>query len=903
MRILKLRFANLNSLAGEWAIDFSHPAYGQGGLFAITGPTGVGKTTILDAVCLALYGQTPRLGRISKSANEIMTRHRAECFAEVVFETAAGRWRAHWSQHRSRKKADGELQAPRQEIVDDLNDKVLESSLQKTQAEIEKITGLDFGQFTRAMMLAQGAFAAFLNADAGERSNLLEKITGVAVYGEISLMVHDRRKEETDKLNDLEAELKSLSAPAESGEELARQKTELAAEAQALEKALAEYNAAAAWREKMAGLEKARADLAGEENDLRSRRREFEPLAERLREARRARPLDAPFGQLQLTRQRTDEAAGVLAKLQEQMPALEKAAAQAAAETKAAEEKLHQVKAEEAAALPVLRQVRDLELRMLENRKQFEERLAPYRALEADLEKQRRNRAAKTFDGLKALEGKLESEIKLLSALTDELEQLRVEREQGLIYKGLAEYRARLVPGRPCELCGSVHHPYADPAITPKTEISEEVWRKKNTERDLRQKNLTELTGQAAALRQYLASEAGAAAERLKRDEGLWREMKEILDRLRDEQMALRRERTAVFGESKVEAEEKRLSEAVVAAEKNLQRLQEQRLEIDRHLLRRKTSCEEAAKNLASLKEDLAARRESFGAALKRAALADEADYLKAALPPEQLIDLENKERDLNEGWSALLIRQNENSRYLEAERGKNISGLDLPELRSLIEEKKTKAANVQRSIGALDRRLEEWRKTEERRRQVEKLHEAQKKECAVWHKLHDLIGSHDGKKFRNYAQGLTFEAMISQANGQLAGLSDRYRLIRDPDQPLELLVADDYQAGEKRSTKNLSGGESFLVSLALALGLSKMASRRVRLDSLFLDEGFGALDEETLDQALETLAALQGDGKLIGVISHVPALKNRVATQIRVSSRGGPFSVISGPGVVAERY
>ena len=109
--------------------------------------------------------------------------------------------------------------------------------------------------------------------------------------------------------------------------------------------------------------------------------------------------------------------------------------------------------------------------------------------------------------------------------------------------------------------------------------------------------------------------------------------------------------------------------------------------------------------------------------------------------------------------------------------------------------------------------------------------------------------------------------------------------------------MVDNYQAGEIRTTKNLSGGESFIVSLSLALGLSHMASKNVRVDSLFLDEGFGTLDEEALDTALETLAGLQQDGKLIGVISHVPALKERIGTQIQVTPQTGGRSQISGPG------
>ena len=109
--------------------------------------------------------------------------------------------------------------------------------------------------------------------------------------------------------------------------------------------------------------------------------------------------------------------------------------------------------------------------------------------------------------------------------------------------------------------------------------------------------------------------------------------------------------------------------------------------------------------------------------------------------------------------------------------------------------------------------------------------------------------------------------------------------------------VIDNYQGGEIRSTKNLSGGESFIVSLSLALGLSQMASKNVRVDSLFLDEGFGTLDEEALETALETLGNLRQDGKLIGVISHVSALKECIGTQIRIGTSTGGRSMISGPG------
>nr|WP_241879517.1 SbcC/MukB-like Walker B domain-containing protein [Psychrobacter sp. PraFG1]UNK06332.1 hypothetical protein MN210_07265 [Psychrobacter sp. PraFG1] len=132
--------------------------------------------------------------------------------------------------------------------------------------------------------------------------------------------------------------------------------------------------------------------------------------------------------------------------------------------------------------------------------------------------------------------------------------------------------------------------------------------------------------------------------------------------------------------------------------------------------------------------------------------------------------------------------------------------------------------------------------------------------------------------------------------------MSDRYILVRDENSPLELNVIDDYQGGLIRSTKNLSGGEGFLISLALALGLSSMASQNIQVDSLFLDEGFGTLDEDSLDVALNTLTNLQQEGKLIGIISHVQALKDRIHTQIRVDKLSGGYSKLSGPGCSAVK-
>jgi exonuclease SbcC len=157
------------------------------------------------------------------------------------------------------------------------------------------------------------------------------------------------------------------------------------------------------------------------------------------------------------------------------------------------------------------------------------------------------------------------------------------------------------------------------------------------------------------------------------------------------------------------------------------------------------------------------------------------------------------------------------------------------------------------------------------------------------------LLGSPDGKKFRNFAQSLTFEHLIALSNQQLQKMSDRYILKRTEafDNPFQLSVIDRYQNNQERTSENLSGGEKFIVSLSLALGLANMAGKNMRIDTMFIDEGFGTLDSEYLDVAISALSNLQSEGKIIGVISHMPDLKERIATHIEVIPGGNGHSKI----------
>ncbi|MBJ7537774.1 AAA family ATPase [Marinomonas transparens] len=203
MKICKLRLKNINSLKGEWEIDFTKAPFDDAGVFAIVGPTGAGKSTLLDAICLALYHETPRL-KVSPSQNELMTRHTAECLAEVEFEIKGKGYRAFWGQRRARGSSEGKLQPMTCELCE-RDGTIVTTKINEKIDKIAEITGLDFSRFTKSMLLAQGGFSAFLNASANDRAELLEELTGTEIYGQVSKWVFEKHKAERQKIAQLEA--------------------------------------------------------------------------------------------------------------------------------------------------------------------------------------------------------------------------------------------------------------------------------------------------------------------------------------------------------------------------------------------------------------------------------------------------------------------------------------------------------------------------------------------------------------------------------------------------------------------------------------------------------------------------------------------------------------------------
>ncbi len=200
-------------------------------------------------------------------------------------------------------------------------------------------------------------------------------------------------------------------------------------------------------------------------------------------------------------------------------------------------------------------------------------------------------------------------------------------------------------------------------------------------------------------------------------------------------------------------------------------------------------------------------------------------------------------------------------------------------------------------SAATLAMRIREDEQRRERARSMMAEIERQRAIEDRWAKLAELIGSADGKKFRNYAQQFTLDVLLGYANTHLAQLARRYRLERvvsTAGPSLALMVRDQDMGGEVRSVNSLSGGESFLVSLALALGLASLSSNRVKVESLFIDEGFGSLDSDTLGVAMDALDALQSLGRKVGVISHVQEMTERIATKVLVRPAGGGSSAVT---------
>ncbi len=1221
MRILSLRLKNLNSLEGTWSIDFTSEAFLQNGLFVITGPTGSGKTTILDAISLALYGRTPRLQRINKSTNDIMTRGCGECFSEVTFATSEGTFRSLFSQRRARTLATGALQDQKREISDATSGKILASTLKEADETIIRLVGMEFDQFSRSVMLAQGQFAAFLQAGSDQRGPILEQITGTGIYSDISIAVQVRYRTEKETLEHLRRELdgivplteEELSAIHDESKRLEETSALLGSRLSLVEQAIRWYDEGATLRYRQEVLSQSIERLTEDE-------RAFIPESERLSRYEKARPLAADWEELQRSAASVEQSAIQHDQLEHELLEL-KASEEHARHTyeetlrvlsdkhsehkalssllkvvrekeilikRAAEEHLLRSQETEAlrsecdatllqiesisqeidrivaetqqarayveshaedapltGVLPLLIErldkleqmtrkqqavertiseleasigklqqnlefaLQELDMRQVESQQnkhrleslkqehaelsrhgdgrplhQQSREVAESRARAEDsLEKVRRfiqlrqkksddeANLADTERELQATKDLSETNRRLISALQRTLDMSRR-------YRDILRIREELSEGQPCPVCGSEHHPYLrfQDAPLPQSEQETDGTAPETSERELesarqtsealhrrlgmqetetenlrtsirtlqeemerlesalgrrldkeddhslmsrhteelealrtsydeiqkkiddqetlghsmeeaqeavavsneqaesarriadtraeelsRTKSLlrqtsaghqeleTERIRAIAAVETELGSLAGAyslatpqeisrARDGLTDREQLFRSRRTICEgatsaigalsmkmeernqallhcnsRLSDAMekeddannriTSLRKERSILFADKDCDAEETRIEQELSLASLLTEQSRTRLTEIETKYISTQERVEELKSSLSDARATLVQRDASFTARLGEHGFTCRQEFVDSLLTEVDESVLKRKAEALRTRRLKMEAEANEVAASLSehAARRPDAQFDNESTLPSIQRQTRKEYEESLLRIGALRRKLEENRELNEKKERSVLEVARQNKILETWDALYALIGSSDGKKFRNYAQGITFDQLLAHANRKLTVMTDRYLLVRSDTEALDISVVDNYQGGEIRTTKNLSGGESFLISLALALALSQMASRHVRIDSLFLDEGFGTLDEQTLDTALDALSMLRDDGKLIGLISHVPALRERIPTRIQVIKGSGGTSRLSGPGCTRE--
>ena len=952
MKILAIRLKNLTSIEGTVEVDFTAEPLHSAGIFAISGPTGAGKSTLLDALCLALYDKAPRFATSVESVNladvgdnqinqsdvrNLLRRGTSDGYAEVDFLGIDGRrYRSRWSVRRTRNKISGSLQPQTLEVKELDTEKEFQGTKKELLIQLVELVGLTYEQFTRTVLLAQNDFATFLKSKGAAKAELLEKLTGTGVYSRISQEVYARNKAAQEEVTLIQNRMNVIELMPEE-ELLALQKEkELLAEKRVTGiKLLAEQNEQLnvvrslkmqedLWKKKQqeeqeeqARLKMLQGALASQEEGLVHFKAQWEAIQPDLKKARQ---LDVQIQSQQDSYTQSKQMLQSANKqVSEQEQKMRMATEQLQVSYSSLNRLLNHVGIEEALQLEQVEEIlRQEENKLTAGINTNEERLLRLNSfgypllteeqmkLQKELTRQQNIRQlTETQTKTKAEVERLEKETTdCLKQLTEQETALKVtqrlyENARMAVGKDVKALRQQLQEGEACPVCGSTAHPYHQ-----EQEVVDTLFRSIEQEYNAAVANCQQINNRSIVLQ---------------RD---WTHQKMVDGQIGEQLAALYKAGIDAGNEEQIQHRLTELAERILEY-RNLyaewQRSDEEIKKMRAHCeaLRENVSlCRLAMQKVSSAKEQLLLLQNTASAEQKRFEViekalnvlrqersqllkgksADEAEAVVAKREKELNLALEKARKEVEAVHNRLSGLQGEMKQITLAigELQEQYKKIESPEqLPEIIKKQQEENLNTERALSTMEARLLQQAKNKLTVEQIVKELAEKQTIAERWAKLNKLIGSADGAKFKVIAQSYTLNLLLLHANKHLSYLSKRYKLQQVPD-TLALQVIDCDMCDEIRTVYSLSGGESFLISLALALGLSSLSSNNLKVESLFIDEGFGSLDAESLRTAMEALEQLQMQGRKIGVISHVQEMSERISVQVQVHKKVNGKSVLT---------